>query len=165
MESIGKRICALRKAKGMKQEELAQRLDISGQAVSKWENDQTCPDVSQLPRLAEVFGVTTDYLLTGEQEQTPPVRIVPEEERKDMKDLMLKVLVESKDGDKVRVNLPVQLIQLAQDMGLELPQLSGNAALKKVDLNKVLELVRHGVIGDLVQVESKEGDTVRIFVE
>ena len=165
MESIGKRICALRKAKGMKQEELAQRLDISGQAVSKWENDQTCPDVSLLPRLAEILGVTTDYLLTGEQEQTPPVRIVPEEERKDMKDLMLKVLVESKDGDKVRVNLPVQLIQLAQDMGLELPQLSGNAALKKVDLNKVLELVRHGVIGDLVQVESKEGDTVRIFVE
>ena len=165
MESIGKRICDLRKAKGMKQEELAQRLDISGQAVSKWENDQTCPDVSLLPRLAEVFGVTTDYLLTGEQEQTPPVRIVPEEERKDMKDLMLRVLVESKDGDKVRVNLPMQLIQLAQDMGLELPQLSGNAALKKVDLNKVLELVRHGVIGDLVQVESKEGDTVRIFVE
>ena len=165
MESIGKRICALRKAKGMKQEELAQRLDISGQAVSKWENGQTCPDVSLLPRLAEILGVTTDYLLTGEQEQTPPVRIVPEEERKDMKDLMLKVLVESKDGDKVRVNLPVQLIQLAQDMGLELPQLSGNAALKKVDLNKVLELVRHGVIGDLVQVESKEGDTVRIFVE
>ena len=165
METIGKRICALRKERGMKQEELAQRLDISGQAVSKWENDQTCPDVSLLPRLAEVFGVTTDYLLTGEQEETPPVRIVPEEERKDMKDLMLRVLVESKDGDKVRVNLPMQLIQLAQDMGLELPQLTGNPALKKVDLNKVLELVRQGVMGDLVQVESKEGDTVRIFVE
>ena len=165
METIGKRICALRKERGMKQEELAQRLDVSGQAVSKWENDQTCPDIGLLPRLAEVFGVTTDYRLTGEQEETPPVRIVPEEERKDMKDLMLRVLVESKDGDKVRVNLPMQLIQLAQDMGLELPQLSGNAALKKVDLNKVLELVRHGVIGDLVQVESKEGDTVRIFVE
>ena len=51
------------------------------------------------------------------------------------------------------------------DMGLELPQLSGNDALKKVDLKKVLELVRHGAIGDLVQVESKDGDTVRIFVE
>ena len=165
METIGKRICALRKERGMKQEELAQRLDVSSQAVSKWENDQTSPDISLLPRLAGVFGVTTDYLLTGEQEQTPPVRIVPEEERKDMKDLMLRVLVESTDGDKVRVNLPMQLIQLAQDMGLELPQLSGNAALKKVDLNKVLELVRHGVIGDLVQVESKEGDTVRVFVE
>ena len=165
METIGKRICALRKERGMKQEELAQRLDVSGQAVSKWENDQTCPDIGLLPRLAEVFGVTTDYLLTGEQEETPPVRIVPEEERKDMKDLMLRVLVESKDGDKVRVNLPMQLIQLAQDMELELPQLTGNPALKKVDLNKVLELVRQGVMGDLVQVESKEGDTVRIFVE
>ena len=41
METIGKRISALRKARGMKQEELAERLDVSGQAVSKWENDQT----------------------------------------------------------------------------------------------------------------------------
>ena len=165
MESIGKRICALRKAKGMKQEELAQRLDISGQAVSKWENDQTYPDISMLPRLAEIFGTTTDYILTGEQEQSPPVRLVPEEERKDIKDMMLKVLVESADGDKVRVNLPMQLVQVAMDMGLELPQLSGNDALKTVDLKKVLELVRHGAIGDLVQVEPKDGDTVRIFVE
>ena len=165
METIGKRICALRKAKGLKQEELAARLDISGQAVSKWENDQTYPDISMLPRLAETFGVTTDYLLTGEQEQSSPVRLVPEEERKDIKDMMLKVLVESADGDKVRVNLPMQLVQVAMDMGLELPQISGNDALKKVDLKKVLELVRHGAIGDLVQVESKDGDTVRIFVE
>ena len=60
--------------------------------------------------------------------------------------------MESADGDKVRVNLPMQLVQVAMDMGLELPQLSGNDALKKVDLKKVLELVRHGAIGDLVQV-------------
>jgi len=165
MDSIGKRICALRKAKGMKQEDLAQQLDVSSQAVSKWENDQTCPDIGLLPRLAGVFGVTTDYLLTGEQEQAAPVRMVPEEERKDIRDLMLRILVESKDGDKVRVNLPMQLVQMAMDMGLELPQLSGNDALKKIDLKKVLELVRQGVIGDLVQVESKDGDTVRIFVE
>ena len=165
METIGKRICALRKAKGMKQEELAQKLGISGQAVSKWENDQTLPDISMLPRLVEIFGVTTDYLLTGQQEEAPPVRLVPEEERKDMKDLMLKILVESGDGDKVRLNLPMQLVQVALDMGLELPQLSGNDALKKIDLGKILELVRQGVIGDLVQVESKDGDSVRIFVE
>ena len=165
METIGKRICALRKAKGLKQEELALQLGISGQAVSKWENDQSYPDISMLPRLAELFGATTDYILTGEQEQTPPVRLVPEKERKDMKDMMIKILVESGEGDKVRLNLPMQLVQLAMDMGLEMPQLSGNAALKKVDLNKVLELVRQGVMGELVQVESKDGDSVRIIVE
>ena len=165
METIGKRICALRKAKGLKQEELAERLEVSAQAVSKWENDQTCPDISLLPRLAGVFGVTTDYLLTGEQDRTPPVRLVPEEERKDIRDMMLRVLVESSGGDKVRVNLPVQLVQVALDMGIELPQLSGNDALKSIDLGKILELVRQGVMGDLVEVESADGDTVRIFVE
>ena len=165
METIGKRISALRKARGMKQEELAERLDVSGQAVSKWENDQTCPDISLLPRLARVFGVTTDYLLTGEQEQEPPVRMVPEEERKDLRDMMLRILVDSGSGDRVRVNLPMQLVQVALDMGIELPQLAGNDALKEIDLRKLLELVRHGVMGDLVQVESADGSTVRIFVE
>ena len=165
METIGKRICALRKAKGLKQEELAERLDVSGQAVSKWENDQTCPDIGLLPRLARVFGVTTDYLLTGEQEQEPPVRMVPEEERKDLRDMMLRILVESDNGDRIRVNLPMQLFQVALDMGIELPQLAGNDALKEIDLRKLLELVRHGVMGDLIQVESTKGDTVRIFVE
>ena len=165
METIGKRISALRKARGMKQEELAERLDVSGQAVSKWENDQTCPDIGLLPRLARVFGVTTDYLLTGEQEQEPPVRMVPEEERKDLREMMLRILVESDNGDRVRVNLPMQLVQVALDMGIELPQLAGNDALKEIDLRKLLELVRHGVMGDLVQVESADGGTVRIFVE
>ena len=165
METIGKRISSLRKAMGMKQEELAERLDVSGQAVSKWENDQTCPDIGLLPRLARVFGVTTDYLLTGEQEQEPPVRMVPEEERKDLRDMMLRILVESGNGDRVRVNLPMQLVQVALDMGIELPQLAGNDALKEIDLRKLLELVRHGVMGDLVQVESADGGTVRIFVE
>ena len=165
METIGKRISSLRKAMGMKQEELAERLDVSGQAVSKWENDQTCPDIGLLPRLARVFSVTTDYLLTGEQEQEPPVRMVPEEERKDLRDMMLRILVDSGSGDRVRVNLPMQLVQVALDMGIELPQLAGNDALKEIDLRKLLELVRHGVMGDLVQVESADGDTVRIFVE
>ena len=165
METIGKRISSLRKAMGMKQEELAERLDVSGQAVSKWENDQTCPDIGLLPRLATVFGVTTDYLLTGEQEQEPPVRMVPEEERKDLRDMMLRILVDSGSGDRVRVNLPMQLVQVALDMGIELPQLAGNDALKEIDLRKLLELVRHGVMGDLVQVESADGGTVRIFVE
>lgn len=165
MDTLGKRIAALRKEKGMTQEELAEKLGVSPQAISKWENGQSCPDISLLPRLAAIFGVTTDLLLTGEQETTPPVQMLPPEKRKDINDMMLRILVESADGDKVRVNLPMALVQLAMDMGMELPQVNGNDALKNIDLGKILELVRHGAIGNLVEIESADGDTVKVFVE
>ena len=48
-ETIGNRITKFRKAKGMPQEELANQLGVSSQAVSKWENDISCPDISLLP--------------------------------------------------------------------------------------------------------------------
>ena len=165
MDTLGKRIAALRKEKGMTQEELAEKLGVSPQAISKWENGQSCPDISLLPRLAAIFGVTTDLLLTGEQETTPPVQMLPPEKRKDINDMMLRILVESADGDKVRVNLPMALVQVAMDMGMELPQVNGNDALKNIDLGKILELVRHGAIGNLVEIESADGDTVKVFVE
>ena len=62
-ETMGKRISDLRKRKGLTQEQLAQQLGITAQAVSKWENDLSCPDISILPQLAEALGVTTDELL------------------------------------------------------------------------------------------------------
>ena len=161
--TLGRRIAQLRKEKELKQDDLAQMLDVSPQAVSKWENDQTCPDISLLPRLASILGVSVDELLSGKAE--PAVRILPEEQRKDINDMMLRIMVDSNDGDKVRVNLPLALLQLALDTGMVLPQISGNDALKNIDLHQVLELVRHGAIGNLVEVESADGDTVRIFVE
>lgn len=155
----------LRRQRGLKQDELAQMLNVSPQAVSKWENDQSCPDISLLPQLAAILGITVDELLSGKQTLAPAVSMVPEEERKELKDMMLRIVVESADGDKVRVNLPLQLVQAAMDMGMELPQMSGSDALKRVNLAQVMELVRQGAVGNLVEVESGEGDTVRIFVE
>ena len=155
----------LRRQRGLKQDELAQMLNVSPQAVSKWENDQSCPDISLLPQLAAILGITVDELLSGKQTLAPAVSMVPEEERKELKDMMLRIVVESADGDKVRVNLPLQLVQAAMDMGMELPQMSGSDALKRVNLAQVMELVRQGAVGNLVEVESGDGDTVRIFVE
>ena len=66
--TIGKRIAALRREKGLKQDDLAQLLEVSAQAVSKWDHDQTCPDISLLPKLAQTLGVTVDELLCGKQE-------------------------------------------------------------------------------------------------
>ena len=165
MEStLGKRIAALRKQKDLRQDDIAQLLDVSPQAVSKWENDQTCPDIGLLPKLAQILGVTTDELLSGKQE-LQEVRVLPPEERKDIKDMLLRIIVDSSDGDKVRINLPMALVQIALDTGTEMPQISGKEALKNIDLNQIMELVRQGAIGNLVEVESADGDTVRILVE
>lgn len=162
--TLGKRIAALRKQKELKQDDIAQLLDVSPQAVSKWENDQTCPDIGLLPKLAQILGVTTDELLSGKQ-ALQEVRVLPPEERKDIKDMLLRIIVDSADGDKVRINLPMALVQVAMEMGMEMPQISGKDALKNIDLNQIMELVRQGAIGNLVEVESADGDTVRIFVE
>ena len=54
-ETMGKRISELRKNKGMTQEQLAQQVGVTAQAVSKWENDLSCPDISILPQLAEAL--------------------------------------------------------------------------------------------------------------
>jgi transcriptional regulator with XRE-family HTH domain len=60
--NISENIYNLRKASGLTQEALAEKLSISFQAVSKWENGQSLPDITMLPLLAEIFSVTTDAL-------------------------------------------------------------------------------------------------------
>lgn len=61
--TLGKRIVAHRKRLGLTQDQLAEQLGVTAQAVSKWENDQSCPDIAMLPKLAEIFETTTDELL------------------------------------------------------------------------------------------------------
>ncbi len=62
-ETLGKRIVANRKRLAITQDRLAEQLGVTAQAVSKWENDQSCPDITMLPKLAEIFGISVDALL------------------------------------------------------------------------------------------------------
>ncbi|QBE96002.1 hypothetical protein PMF13cell1_01529 [Blautia producta] len=66
-ESFGDRISFLRKLKELTQAQLAEKLGISAQAVSKWESGLSCPDIMMLVPLADIFGVSTDVLLAGGQ--------------------------------------------------------------------------------------------------
>lgn len=63
--NMADRIQQLRKAKGISQEELADRVGVSRQAVSKWESEQSSPDLDKIIVLSEYFEVTTDYILKG----------------------------------------------------------------------------------------------------
>lgn len=162
-ESIGNRISKFRKAKGLTQEALANLMGVSSQAVSKWETDASCPDISALPQLCRILGITADELLTG---KTNEVKLLPAEERKSLDQLTLRIKVDSVAGDKVRVNLPMSLVKVGLEMGVDLSgNISGAESLKNVDLNKVLELAERGLIGKLVEVESADGDTVEVVVE
>ncbi|MBQ4578517.1 MAG: helix-turn-helix transcriptional regulator [Clostridia bacterium] len=66
-KTIGGFIAALRKASGMTQKDLAEKLNVSDKTVSRWERDDSAPDLSVIPVIAEVFGVTCDELLRGER--------------------------------------------------------------------------------------------------
>ena len=80
-QTLGKRIAENRKRLGLTQDSLAEKLGITAQAVSKWENDQSCPDITMLPRLAEIFGITTDELLGREKAQPVHTAEVVTEEK------------------------------------------------------------------------------------
>lgn len=73
--SIGERITTLRKEQNISQGQLAQALEVSRQAVSKWENDQSSPDTLKLIRLAEVLDTEVEYLATGRKPvyESPPI--------------------------------------------------------------------------------------------
>ena len=82
MDTLGKRIVHHRKRLGLTQEQLAEKLGVTAQAVSKWENDQSCPDISTLPLLSEIFGITTDALLGREAPAVMAEVVMDEEETK-----------------------------------------------------------------------------------
>lgn len=63
--NMADRIQYLRKTKGMSQEELADKVGVSRQAVSKWESEQSIPDLEKVIMMSDFFGVTTDYILKG----------------------------------------------------------------------------------------------------
>ena len=93
--SFGTKLQELRKEKGMTQEELANDLAITPQSVSKWENEQSTPDLDTLVKIAKILGVSCDYLLGNEVEAKVSV--------KDHNKLLLKLVVDSADGDHVAI--------------------------------------------------------------
>lgn len=174
--TLGQRIAYYRGLKNLKQNELADILGVSAQAVSKWENDISCPDISILPRLAQTLNVTIEELLTGAPKE-PVVRQLTVEEQKQKKDRILRIIVDDLEGgDKVRVNLPIALVRVGLEMGLNMNDMTSNKGeddgeksskmdmMKNINLEQLMRLIDEGAIGKLVEVESNDAH-VEIFVE
>lgn len=156
MNTLGSRLTALRKEKGLTQEQLAEKLGVTNQSVSKWENDINAPDISILIMLADLYDTTVDSLLGREKQ--PIVSTTT----KNIDNLILKIKILSNDNDKVNINLPFSLVKVFVK--------DGNLSVLKdknidIDFNQLIKLVEEGVVGELVDIHSGDGDTVKIFIE
>lgn len=86
MKSIGETIATLRKEKGMTQSQLAEKMNVTDKAVSKWERDLSCPDINTISKLADVLGVSVEELLKAKKSEYAGSKI------KDLFNLILKAV-------------------------------------------------------------------------
>ncbi len=102
--TIGSFIAALRKAKGLTQRQLAEQLNVSDKAVSRWERDEALPDLMLIPVLADIFGVTSDELLRGQRDTAEtPTPQAEEKSRKQLKYLLDKTGTNHKIGTLIAI--------------------------------------------------------------
>lgn len=85
-KTLGTFLAALRRSSGMTQKQLAEKLNVSDKAISRWERDECAPDLSLIPVIAEIFGITADELLRG-QRRNPEESPLPQEEKKNEKQI------------------------------------------------------------------------------
>ena len=118
-QTFGAMVASLRKEQGMTQLELAEKMGVTDKAVSKWERDLSFPDVSSLPRLAEIFGISVDELMQG-RERTE----------------------EQESGEKTAAPVDVILKGIAAAMGVAVAVLT---ILKQIDTNSALGMLGIGL--------------------
>ena len=173
-QTLGERIANLRKKAGLTQEELAEKLGISPQAVSKWENDISCPDIMSIPNIAKILGVSTDTLLSGEA--VAPVSYVPAEQRKKIDDMLLRLVLTASENDgeniKGKINLPMGIVKSALETNMISSLINiGDADKIKVDMNKIIsqvvEMAERGLMGNILELDVGGEDNVHMefFVE
>lgn len=86
MKSIGETIASLRKQKGMTQNELAEKMNVTDKAVSKWERDLSCPDINTISKLADILDVSVEELLKAKKKENSNTKM------KDLINLILKAV-------------------------------------------------------------------------
>lgn len=158
---IGSNIAALRKEKGITQEELANALGVSAQAVSKWENNSSCPDVSLLTVIADYFGVTVDALLrSGAEEITradsPSTDNNAAAVRGGKRNVRIKVT--QPNGKETNVKVPFGVVK----MGLRVGNVFG---LQRDAADKIGALLDDPAAADILSVDGENGEHVTISIE
>lgn len=162
-KTIGKKLYDLRKQSGFTQDYVAEKLGVSAQAVSKWENDIACPDIMTLPKIAEIYGITIDELFKNEEVHS---KVKYEKtEKVNETELIFRVYVDTVNGDTVKVNLPYALVKELIKVGKNISGIVAGVDLSGVNFESIFKMVEMGVLGEIVTVETQNGDDIRVVVE
>lgn len=161
--TLGEKLTQYRKKNNLTQDAVAEKLGVTPQAVSKWENDASCPDIMLLPQIATLYETTVDELLSREAQSV--VALAPESARKAPEEMIFHILVDSADGDHVKVNLPLPLVKAVLQAGAAENELKfGSFSMAEIDFAQLIRMAENGVLGRLIEVDSADGDHVVIEV-
>ncbi len=162
-KTIGKKLYDLRKQSGFTQDYVAEKLGVSAQAVSKWENDIACPDIMTLPNIAELYGITIDELFKNDEVQSNVKFEKPEQINQN--ELLLRVYVDTVNGDVVKVSLPYLVVKELINVGKNISSVVSGIDLSGVDFETIFAMVESGALGEIVNVKTQNNDIVRVVVE
>ena len=158
--NIGNNIAALRKEKGITQEELSNILGVSAQAVSKWENNSSCPDVALLTDIADYFGVTVDALLRAQGDEItseqPQVNTSSQAQNNFTKNVSIKIV--QQNGKTNNIKIPFKFAKI----GLNIGNIFG---LDKEIADKIGSLINGESIGELVDIFTENGEHITITLD
>lgn len=151
--TIGKFLSEKRKAQGLTQDQLAEKVGVSAQAVSKWENDLARPDADMLLVLAELYGTTVDSLLRGTVAPT-----VKEDTEDNIGKRVVSIKVDA-EGTHVSVKIPASLIVNGNcKMGDLIPKSIADKMTEKITkrMAPIADFIKSGVLGTVTEVKNEQ---------
>ena len=159
MDTMGQRIAFYRKKAGLTQEDLAEKCSVTPQAVSKWENDISMPDIALIPVLARHFDTTCDDLFGMEKSTN---------KADDASGLCIALRAESSEGDRVDLRLPFETaLAMLMTKFIEKTKFinfDGRNQFSIINLDKMVSMANSGALGKIIEAESSEGDHVSIVL-
>ncbi len=165
--SLGSRITDLRKKNNLTQEEFAESLGVTAQAVSKWENDASCPDIMLLPKIAEIFGVSIDALMGVEPIEEKAEVSSPILTDEQLSKLKLRILLTDNNMPNkkpINISVPVSFVLKATSLGLKISGVLGNDVIDDTQLGKIVDVIKSGVTGEILRIDTDDNKTVVIEV-
>ncbi len=161
-KTLGERLSAARKGKGLTQDEFARMLDVTPQAVSKWENDQSCPDILLLPKISSILGIGIEELLTGEAKESLPKKEKPTVT--DSSRLKLKIRITPVNKKPTNITVPVALVKRVAKIGNGISGILGNSSLTNSQMEEILSLAEEGGTGEILNIEADDGTVISIEI-
>lgn len=148
MKTIGENIAYFRKKNKLTQEELAEKLSVTSQAVSKWECDSSYPDITGMQSLAKALGVTVDEIINGEK-QLPEIVEAPQEK---IDRRIVLINVEARDTE-ITTRLPVTFVKKSIENG-SFKEIVGEGAFDHIGM--LTDMIDSGLTGPIVEVNTDD---------